>query len=330
MQAHSPDAAAVPDAFVAREGRDGAVAEPTDGANDEATDGAIAEPTDGTITDSRQEEAQPTCGNGRYDPFEECDDGNHQSGDGCSSSCKLECGDAGVAPCIDPGFFPQSPWTLCCGVGRLIVCGDGLLDAMEACDDGNATAGDGCPSDCTVVEPGFRCIVPGARCTPICGDGNIRGGETCDDGNRDPGDGCSPFCLTEPGWDCSTGVCVYRGSYDGGEPTLYCGDGIVSGAEECDVGPANGADGSPCSSECAYLYCGDGIVTGREECDVGRKHSTAYGRDRCTVLCTNAHFCGDGIVDSDYGEECDLGSANGGPIDGSTYCSTSCEIVFRI
>lgn len=30
------------------------------------------------------------------------------------------------------------------------VCGDGVLDPLESCDDGNTTPGDGCPADCVV------------------------------------------------------------------------------------------------------------------------------------------------------------------------------------
>ncbi|MCA9546925.1 MAG: hypothetical protein KC613_21110, partial [Myxococcales bacterium] len=33
------------------------------------------------------------------------------------------------------------------------VCGNGAVEAGEACDDGNLDAGDGCAADCT-VEPG--------------------------------------------------------------------------------------------------------------------------------------------------------------------------------
>lgn len=39
-----------------------------------------------------------TCGNGimidayEYDIYEECDDGNNDNGDGCSSNCRVESG----------------------------------------------------------------------------------------------------------------------------------------------------------------------------------------------------------------------------------------------
>lgn len=62
-----------------------------------------------------------TCGNGRIDPGEACDDGNNRSGDGCPADCS--------AP-----------------------CGDGVRDPDEACDDGNTNDGDGCSADCKSLE----------------------------------------------------------------------------------------------------------------------------------------------------------------------------------
>ena len=60
------------------------------------------------------------------------------------------------------------------------VCGDGILEGSEACDDGNVTDGDGCRADCSIE---------------ICGDGILDLGEACDDGNTTSGDGCSADCL---------------------------------------------------------------------------------------------------------------------------------------
>ena len=45
------------------------------------------------------------------------------------------------------------------------VCGNGALDDGEACDDGNADAGDGCAADCAEIEAGFECKTPGEPCT---------------------------------------------------------------------------------------------------------------------------------------------------------------------
>jgi cysteine-rich repeat protein len=63
------------------------------------------------------------CGDGRANGNEECDDGNNVDHDGCSSTCKLECGDGTTGA------------------------------AFEQCDDGNQTSGDGCSRFCTIEHP---------------------------------------------------------------------------------------------------------------------------------------------------------------------------------
>ena len=68
-------------------------------------------------------------------------------------------------------------WTL--HVVAVAACGDGIMGAGEACDDGNATDGDGCDHDCSVSA---------------CGNGIVGGNEACDDGNTQDGDGCSSTC----------------------------------------------------------------------------------------------------------------------------------------
>ena len=92
------------------------------------------------------------------------------SGDGCSSKCKLEtgysCPNVGT-PCIQN------------------VCGNGLKESSEACDDGSKNDGKGCTSDCSGVISGWNCLsgsttTPSA-CSTVCGDGIMIEAETCDD-----------------------------------------------------------------------------------------------------------------------------------------------------
>ena len=213
---------------------------------------------------------------------------------------------------IEASYPPACPIETAC----LVVCSDRRLESGEQCDDGNITSGDGCSNDCS-VEPGWRCPWIGQRCIPICGDRLLNGGETCDDGNTVSGDGCSITCLTEPGWDCTSGICELASAGDGGQLVdgvfLYCGDGIISGAEECDDGPLNSDTVyGGCSRECMRIDCGDGVVNGPEECDLGPGNAATYGDvGGCTSGCTRAHYCGDGVVDAAYGEMCDFGAANG-------------------
>jgi large repetitive protein len=237
------------------------------------------------------------CGNGHLDTDEECDHGDTNPGDGCGSTCQIEC-HWSCGSCGTPGPCSVSPG-----------CGDGLIFPGEGCDDDNTVAGDGCSARC-VVEPGWTCPIPGRRCVPICGDGRTVGPETCDDNNAIAGDGCSAFCLVEPS-------------------DARCGDGVVSGAEQCDDGTLEGTGYGGCAAGCQFAeYCGDGVMNGAEQCDVGAAHNVAtYGsKSGCAPGCFFPHFCGDAVVDSDEGEHCDLGPNNGvhGPA-GYQPCDITCR-----
>jgi cysteine-rich repeat protein len=233
------------------------------------------------------------CGNGYLDPGEECDDGNHNSGDGCAADCKVDAWD----PCVPHGCMPT------------IICGDARISASEACDDGNTTSRDGC-SDTCFIEPGFYCPVPGGPCLsltvpPGCGDGVIDStvGESCDDGTLN---GQPNHCAITCGRVGTCGNAIWEpwsgekcdsqsndGSYDGCEPNCtlapYCGDGVTNGPEQCDLGPDNAALDNPQYGSCLVTcelgpHCGDGVRQGPEECDWGDKNNSVdYGT--CGVHC---------------------------------------------
>ncbi|MBN1654835.1 MAG: DUF4215 domain-containing protein [Deltaproteobacteria bacterium] len=165
--------------------------------------------------------APPHCGNGEKTKDEACDDGNTESGDGCSANCLQ----------VEPGFSCIPPGAPCHHIAR---CGDGVAVFPELCDDGNTEGGDGCSETCK-VELGFKCEGSPSECSPTtCGDKKIEGAESCDDGNSMPFDGCSAYCQNEP-----------RCTEDGCESE--CGDGIVVN-EACDDG--NNVDGDGCSAKC--------------------------------------------------------------------------------
>ncbi len=89
----------------------------------------------------------------------------------------------------DPGL-EFGGWTLddLCVVGvaaPFIVCGNGVVEAGEACDQGDLNS-DSLPNACRT-----NCL------WPACGDGVVDAGEACDDGNAQSGDGCSSTCAVE-------------------------------------------------------------------------------------------------------------------------------------
>ena len=175
------------------------------------------------------------CGDGKWLGELECDDGNQNSGDGCSNVCHLEAG----FKCL--GGSPTS------NHGCNEICGDGRKFILP-CDDADNDDGDGCTSTCQ-LEPGWICYFGNTTnldtCVEICGDGWNLGYYQCDDGNVLDGDGCSSICRIEKGWTCAGGTVA--------TPDVcaeICGDGYNRFRFDCDDGNLLNGDG--CDSTCNY------------------------------------------------------------------------------
>ncbi|MFA5129712.1 MAG: IPT/TIG domain-containing protein [Patescibacteria group bacterium] len=136
--------------------------------------------------------AGTTCGNSDVSDGEDCDDGNTQNGDGCSSNCLRE------------------------GSSKTVyaVCGNGILEPGETCEK---TANvpwpnPGCDPNACLHTGVLPCTASGQ--TNCCGDGNAaESGKDCDGG-----DGCSPICLLE-------------GSSSKYAQPSFCRDGVVGNGE---------------------------------------------------------------------------------------------------
>ncbi|MFC2173303.1 DUF4215 domain-containing protein, partial [Acidobacteriota bacterium] len=200
------------------------------------------------------------------------------------------------------------------------ICGDGIVDDEEECDDGNTDPTDEC-HECLFTYCG-DVVVQNPNGTGTGGPNND-GFEECDDGNSDPADQCEDCTLT------------------------YCGDGVLQnpngigtggpnndGFEACDDGNSDPAD--QCE-DCALTYCGDGVLQnpngigtggpnndGFEACDDGNSDPADQCED-CALT-----YCGDGVLQNPNGtgmggpnndgqEECDDG--NTVPDDGCTNCT---------
>jgi cysteine-rich repeat protein len=193
------------------------------------------------------------------------------------------------------------------------VCGDGVQEHGEACDDGNLVDTDGCLANCTLN---------------VCRDGFVWVGmEACDDGNVNDRDGCTNTCS----WAvCGDGVVrldlppsapEFEACDDGNDDQTddcrscalpMCGDGVIDPNEECDDGNTNEGDG--CATDCSEEVCGNGRIEGNEACD----DSNTDTGDGCHSDCT-VEACGNGRTEGS--ETCDDGNTDGG--DG---CASDCVI----
>ena len=241
------------------------------------------------------------CGNGIVEAGEGCDDGNREGGDGCDVSCLVEDGNVceSALECASAS----------CSEGICVRCGDGDIDAQEACDDANTLDGDGCSSACRVEVEGEctalrqcesgACDLDTNTCLSPCGDGSVDEGEGCDDSNLDEGDGCNAACLVEEGFacaendDCASGLCYEDLCLDPNDDDDD--DGITNGVEvedgfdpfdPCDPDPehenCNPADAGPLpdgggAGDAGDLLNADGGVV----VDGGQNYSVTGGGCTC-------------------------------------------------
>jgi hypothetical protein len=191
----------------------------------------------------------------------------------------------------DPGETPLS-----CPSDCPDVCGDALCtgsetaascpaDCPDVCGDGLCTGAEGtttCPEDCG----------------SLCGDGVCNGSE---DANNCAAD-CGTCVPDGQGMPCtsSTVCCSGVGNCTGGKPSnrvcaappAVCGDGVITGSEECEPGLPLGdtctslgftggtlaCDGASClydTSSCVGATCG------------GNKEACSVDADCCSLNCRN-------------------------------------------
>ena len=183
------------------------------------------------------------------------------------------------------------------------VCGNGMVEPGEQCDDGNTVAGDCCDPTCQLEPAGAPCTGtnPCFAETTCDGAGVCGGGTptmaTCNDGNA---------CTTAD--TCAGGVCV-------GGPGLNCNDANVCTDDACNpafgcVNTANTAsctDGNACTTtdSCAGgtcvggppPNCNDANVCTDDSCDpaTGCVHTPNTAPCDDANACTTADTCAGGV-----------------------------------
>ncbi len=118
--------------------------------SDSSTTALMTSTTASDTTDPATTMAGPSCGDGKVEQGEDCDDGNGNDLDACSNTCTVTfCGDGFIQDgeaCDDGKLSPTSPCLPGC---VLAVCGDGFtLAGVEQCDDGNPDNQDDCDTKC--------------------------------------------------------------------------------------------------------------------------------------------------------------------------------------
>jgi len=212
--------------------------------------------------------APVTCGNNIIEGSEQCD-GTNLNGKTCTSLGQGFSG--GILSCIAAGQANQCMFnTAAC---TLPVCGNGIKETGETCDDTNTNDGDGCSSLCQ-VENGWKCVGEPSRCLRTKSGLNVNDNQLkmqCSDGIDNDNDGAS---------DLSDFSCSSSTDNDETNPRSQCQDGLDND--------------------------GNGFVDYPQDtgCD-SKQDNFEFGGGA-------AGFCSDGSVDYDLGETCDDTNLNDG------------------
>ena len=184
------------------------------------------------------------------------------------------------------------------GCGPIAVCGNGLLEPGEACDDGGMVLGDGCSDTCQ-TESGFECPTPGMPCTDI----NECELET---------DNCHPDarCVNTPG----SFTCICNEGYEGDGLTCVDIDECTLDTDNCH--PDASCTNTPGSFNCACNmgFDGNGVMCvdidecmlGTDDCHPDANCMNVPGTFTCGCA---AGYEGDGMTCVDI-DECTLGTDN--------------------
>lgn len=253
--------------------------------------------------------------------------------------------DAFLKDFIDPNLFITGSTSGICNQDQEIatlntgVCGDGIVNSVrgEQCDPPGQTRYGACSAEqagkvkvdvCDTSCHWKAADTAFIECSALskCGNGLVEPGEACDDGKLN---GRYNHCTT---------ACKLPTKDDVG----FCGDGQVQTKYEvCDVRammdgkPGLCVDGAKAGQSCSVNndcnFIGADRVSYAGVCRLISESKVKYGQTKtmsCNWDCqSTGPYCGDGIVQADWGEECD-GAATSCTLDnqsGTRSCTSSCR-----
>ncbi len=148
------------------------------------------------------------------------------------------------------------------GADAAAVCGDGIVNGDDECDNGPDNAsGSGCEADCHYSCHTDSDCDDGNPCNGVETCQSVAGGRACKAGTRP-----AEKSACKAGGYCKSGTCT--------QPV--CGNNVVEPGEDCE--PPNSAT---CDVNCKKVVCGDGVIAGNEQCDDGNTKNL----DGCDSTC---------------------------------------------
>jgi cysteine-rich repeat protein len=247
------------------------------GASDASDDNGIASkdamvPTGSSGQDASSDQGKPVlavCNDGIVQPGEECDDGDQDEGNGCTTQCKHSCA-------TGKGDYPKcanecAPASTCNDATHRCIPGDPRAE-YASCRNGEGYCENG------------GCVLS------VCGDGVQQPSEECDlskngvvltsDGSR------GLLAGTEYNeWNCNPNTCkrryIYTPCFEVGWEVANCPNGFCE-AQKCE----------PLDSACQAWGLNNLVV----HCKIEGKWDGICAMDRCYPSCRSASECPPGAI----------------------------------